>query len=347
MLDHNLKKSVTTNKVLFCFDASRFIGGGHAYRCLALAEALYELGWEILIASSSSVEKQFDQIYKFNFIEIDFQSNFSINNLINNIEYLDLVVIDHYQLDINFEIKFKDISKNILVIDDLANRHHFCNYLIDQTLGRKLSDYNHLVPINCKLLLGSSFCLLRKQFKCERNKIDFDDRCKKLKNVLISFGASDPYLLTEKILLCILNLEFDLNLNIVLGKYMNINNLYKLEQKFQNIKILKNISNMAKIMAKSDLSIGAAGVSSWERCVVGLPSLVVVTADNQDQIAKNLHNKGAIKNFGSYKNISLKDLCNEIASLKNNPEKLNMMSQSAFELCDGNGVNRVLKELNL
>ena len=185
-------------KVLFCFDASKFIGGGHAYRSLALAHALHDMGWEIFVASSSNVRKQFTQISKFNFVEIDFGSEFSANHLLQNIDFLDLLIIDHYQLDINFEIKFKNIAKNILVIDDLANRKHFCNYLIDQTIGRKFTDYNNLVPVHCKLLLGSSFCLLRKQFKHERKKVNFNKRCKKLKNVLISFGASDPHFLTEK-----------------------------------------------------------------------------------------------------------------------------------------------------
>ena len=95
-------------------------------------------------------------------------------------------------------------------------------------------------------------------------------------------------------------------MQIIIGNYISSNNIFKLETKYQNIQILKNVSNMAEIMAKSDLSIGAAGVSSWERCSVGLPSLVIVTADNQDLIAQNLHNKGAIKNFGSYKKAFIK-----------------------------------------
>lgn len=332
-------------KVLFCFDASKFIGGGHAYRCLALADALHDIGWEVFVASSLNVRKQFTQISKFNFIEIDFGSNYSKDHLLQSIDFLDLLIIDHYQLDISFELKFKNIAKNILVIDDLANRKHFCNYLIDQTIGRNFTDYNHLVPVNCKLLLGSSFCLLRKQFKYERKMVDFKQRCKKLKNVLISFGASDPHFLTEKILDHILHLNLGLKLQVITGNYINSNNIFKLETKYQNIQILKNVSNMAKIMAKSDLSIGAAGVSSWERCAVGLPSLVIVTADNQDLIAQNLHNKGAIKSFGSYKKLSLKDLGNELIYLKKNPKKLNVMSQYAYKLCDGDGVNRTLKEL--
>ena len=132
------KKIISVKKVLFCFDASKFIGGGHAYRSLALADALHDMGWEIFVASSSNVRKQFTQISKFNFVEIDFGSEFSANHLLQNIDFLDLLIIDHYQLDINFEIKFKNIAKNILVIDDLANRKHFCNYLIDQTIRRDL-----------------------------------------------------------------------------------------------------------------------------------------------------------------------------------------------------------------
>ena len=224
-----------------------------------------------------------------------------------------------------------------MVIDDLADRKHQCDILLDQTFGRQQGDYSALIPKDCQLLLGSQYALLRPEFSKwrlyslkRRSKPEF-------KQLLINMGGVDVNNVTENVLdeLKLCNLPNDIKITIVMGgsalhlesvKSKSIELPYKIEVK-------ADVGDMAEIMANTDIAIGAAGATTWERCCLGLPTIQIVIAKNQITIAKSLAEIGAIK------------LLKSIGSMPrviNNPTKWMLnVSKIARNVTDGLGVKRV------
>ena len=201
-----------------------------------------------------------------------------------NLNY-QFVVIDHYSLDQTWE-KIIKCARNpkILVIDDLCNRKHSCDLLIDYTLNRDEEEYKDLVPHKCELLLGAKYFFNDLSFLKEREKIFFkktNDLCKK---ILVNMGGADVNNFTLKILQQIESDNFfkSLSFSVLINEASKTYNDVKLiAKKNENIKIINFSDNISSIYANHDLCIGAAGVSSYERASLGLPTFLIQTAKNQ------------------------------------------------------------------
>lgn len=271
-------------------------------------------------------------------------------DLITTEEKYDVAVVDHYDLDQIYEVTLRQIASEIVVIDDLANRPHDCDLLIDQTYGRGERDYVALVPSSTRLLLGADYALLRDQFS-EQRATSLARRGEKngtINRVLVFMGGSDPDNVTLKVLealnddLLPKNLMVDLVLGAQAAERMKISDR---TSRNPNIKWYSDVRNMAELMAVADLAIGAGGTASWERCCLGVPSLVIEIADNQKLIASRLEQAGAIRNLGWHEDITPKDLVREIVYLVENKEINTKMSCQAAGICDGRGAQRVVKEI--
>ena len=181
-----------------------------------------------------------------------------------------------------------------MVIDDMADKHFYCHLLVNQNLGINKEAYIKKLPFNCKLLIGAEFTILRNEFVNLREQaLKKRSRTREIKNILISLGGVDPQNITLNILRKIGNKN--LNITVVLGyesPHINTIKKYCINRK---IKVLVGIKSMAKEMLKADISIGASGSTSWERCCLGLPTLLYIVADNQKEIACNLEKFGAAK----------------------------------------------------
>ena len=170
---------------VFCFEASAHIGAGHAVRCSVLINSLISFGWKCIIVTSKTTYEFVKLLNTFERIDPDI---FHANPFQH-----DLLVIDNYKLDFNYQNYFRAYAKKILVIDDLANRKHNCDILLDQTYNRDPKDYKNLVPAHCKILAGSDYALLRKEFILMRPKaIEKRRNSKGIRRILISMGGSDP-----------------------------------------------------------------------------------------------------------------------------------------------------------
>lgn len=269
-------------KAFFRFEASPQIGAGHAIRSCVIADALSEKGWDCKIVTSENTYEFIENLKHFERI--------SPEEFFINVPKHDLLVIDNYDLDFSYEAHFRSFASKILVIDDLANRKHECDILIDQTFGRDTKDYDNLVPRNCIVLTGTSYTLLRKQFTDLRAKaLKKRKRTKEIKKILISFGGGNQNSGIIEALQMIEKSNCKSDLDIVLG----------FQDKVQDdiISILKSMPNaykfhvnpvMAELIYEADLAIGAAGSSVWERSCLGLPQVVVEIADNQNEIASLL-----------------------------------------------------------
>ncbi|XXQ67632.1 UDP-2,4-diacetamido-2,4,6-trideoxy-beta-L-altropyranose hydrolase [Neisseriaceae bacterium B1] len=235
----------------------------------------------------------------------------------------------------------------LLVIDDLHDREHVADVLLDQNLGHTAADYVDLISENRRMLAGARYALLRDEFAAWRDKslarrMDFSG----LQNVLINLGGVDKDNITLKILKSLAeNFSGSLNVTAVMGATApHIATVREFAEHTPfTCQVLVNVQNMAQLMAQADWAIGAAGSTSWERCCVGLPTVMLVLADNQRTIAEQLQQVGAAVAFD----------VGEIGSEKwlaclhdfRQPENLQIMSANAAALCDGLGAVRVVNHI--
>lgn len=210
----------------------------------------------------------------------------------------DCLVMDHYGLDSRWERAIKPTAHSLMVIDDLADRPHDCHLLLDQNLGRTEHNYHGLVGPDTRLLVGPNYALLRPEFR-ELRAFSLQRRSHNLRieRLLISLGGVDRSNITGQVLetikTCIL--PPNLRITVVMGPHAPWLKQVRRQAEQMTIptEVLVGVDNMGQLMANSDLAIGAAGSTSWERCCLGLPTILLVIADNQKSIADSLRENGA------------------------------------------------------
>ena len=335
--------------VVFRADASEEIGGGHVMRCLALAAEFPESGWRVgfaVNAEALSVVPSLSETIADTLVVSE------TNEVIDLEERWPdgaaLLVVDHYGRGAAFEHKCRPWAGTIMAIDDLADRPHCVDVLVDQTYGREEPDYRPLTGQDCRLLLGAQFALLRPQFRAERGRalakraISAPPR-----RLLVSLGATDSTGITKLALQAVAEASPALTVDVVVGTCApHLSEILQMAASMTpSVSVYRSVGNMASLMADADLSIGACGSTSWERCCLGLPTLAVVTADNQRLIARNLAIAGAIEIVGDTVELSVDTLATRLAALRDDVSRRKAMAQAAASICDGNGVHRVVAEL--
>lgn len=348
-------------QVAFRVDASLQIGTGHVMRCLTLADALQVHG-----AKSTFICRQ----HEGNLIQQIKQRGHAVINLpidsrtnegneqdklahaawlggpwIHDAEQtreairgktFDWLVVDHYALDIRWEQALNSHYRKLMVIDDLADREHCCDLLLDQNLGRFAKAYEGLVQQNAITLIGPRYALLRPEFAEWRAYSLRRREYGQLQNLLITMGGVDIDNVTGQVLTALTksDLSQSIRINVVMGPHAPWLNQVKEQaaKMMQPTSVLAGVNNMAQLMADSDLCIGAAGSTSWERCCVGLPSIMLVLAPNQLKGALALQNLGASKVIEIHKQITKYMFTNEM---------LKKLSQAAAAVTDGLGGERV------
>jgi UDP-2,4-diacetamido-2,4,6-trideoxy-beta-L-altropyranose hydrolase len=233
-----------------------------------------------------------------------------------------------------------------MAIDDIANRRHDCDLLLDQNvLSGTDSGYLDLIPRHCRLLLGPHYAMLRPEFA--KARANLSQRDGDLKRIFVFFGGSDPTNETTKAIEGLLQLDRpNLIIDVVVGSANpHREQVCKLCESSPNLTYHCQVDNMAELMAKADVSIGAGGSASWERCCLSLPAIVTVLADNQEAIAASLANIGALCNLGRSSNLSPSDYSAAITGLTQ-PD-LRHMARMAGALVDGQGTQRLVAELTV
>ncbi|MBI4226428.1 UDP-2,4-diacetamido-2,4,6-trideoxy-beta-L-altropyranose hydrolase, partial [Candidatus Roizmanbacteria bacterium] len=313
-------------RFFFRVDASFLIGTGHVMRCLTLADALRKQGANCYFVCRAHIgnllnliQQRGYQTYSLPVLKDQSHHDKSLHEstlsthsswLGTDLEtdanqtltaigerYINWLIVDHYALDIRWEKKIRHMCCRLMVIDDLANRPHDCDLLLDQNLGRSASDYTNLVSPSCELLIGPQYALLRPEFSALRSYSINRRTNLEFKHLLITMGGIDKDNATNKVLNALRNciLPADLKITVVIGQYAPWLEEVKITAAKMpwSTEVLVNVQNMAKLMADSDLAIGAAGSTSWERNSLGLPTLIIALAENQKAIAKALNVAGA------------------------------------------------------
>jgi UDP-2,4-diacetamido-2,4,6-trideoxy-beta-L-altropyranose hydrolase len=259
----------------------------------------------------------------------------------------DWLVVDHYALDMHWETELHGLYGKLLVIDDLADRAHSCDLLLDQNLGRQASDYAHFVPMHCTVLAGPQYALLRPEFAALREYSLKRREAPVLKRLLITMGGVDQPNATGQVLeaLKASSLLEACHITVVMGSQAPW--LSQVREVAANMpwptEVRVDINDMAQVMAESDLAIGAAGGTSWERCCLGLPTLMVVLAENQWGGAQALQAVGAARLIGDAGSISMRltsGLSSALADCS-----LTEMTRDASSVTDGKGVMRVVQQM--
>jgi len=356
-------------KIAFRADASPRMASGHFMRCFALAGELKKSGVKIRFISQNlplHLRKMLDQQgFECESISIS-DTTEEINNLdhssrleisqaedarmtiraLADEESWDWIVVDHYSLDKKWEEMVRVCAKKILVIDDLADREHYCDVLLDQNYNPNLEfRYMSKVPKNCQLLLGPQYALLRDEFRVFH--INARPHAGKVGRVLVFFGGVDIDNFTSLAIQALASIKKNLIVDVVLGQQ----HPHKKDIKKSCIKYGFNLhiqtENMANLMRMADIAIGAGGSASWERCCLGLPAVLVAIAQNQVEIARSLDAIGGCLYLGEKNGVNLLNIKNAISGLLENPNQLMSISNIAFNLVDGMGTSRVVKKLGL
>ena len=260
----------------------------------------------------------------------------------------DWLIVDHYAIDARWHQKVRFFTKKIMVIDDLADRQLDCDLLLDQNLGAEDKSYNKcLLNKHAVTLLGAKFALLRPEFaKFRPEAIQRRRELIKPEKVLISLGGMDPDNVTGQVLNALQQLK-GLALTVVMGS--SAPHLSKIKHqcsKLSDANLIVDSSDMAYLMATHDICIGAAGSTSWERCCLGLPSIVFSTAQNQEKIV-NLQqlNQVAIK-LSIFDQQFNRTLLSVLDSLQNNCDFYKNIYKNAAKIADGKGAITVAKALS-
>lgn len=353
-------------RIAFRADASLQIGSGHIMRCLALADALRKLGCEISFICKQHESNLINKIHDLGYQVGQLSVNESecadkslvhaawlggtqkddVINTIGEIQSLnvDWMIVDHYAIDEYWHKKIRPHVKRILVIDDLGDRKHDCDVLLDQNLGATHEKYHGLVPNHCESLLGPKFALLRPEFAKWREKsLERRSNTTEPKNIFISLGGVDPLNITSEVINVVSDMPLLENsvLNVVVGSQcLNLDSIKVAASKSCNeVNVYVDTDQMAELMANADIAIGASGSSSWERCALGVPSIQFVVAENQKDIALNLEKSGAA--------IVVQHPCELESKLKIATLDLISMSKNSSIICDGFGANQVAKLLDV
>jgi UDP-2,4-diacetamido-2,4,6-trideoxy-beta-L-altropyranose hydrolase len=358
----------------FRVDASVAIGTGHVMRCLTLADALREQGGRCHFVTRAHAGHLGDLVLgRGHALHLLGAAAAGVDDdpapgpthagwlgttwqvdaaqTLHVLEQLrpDWLVVDHYALDADWEAAVGPAAGRLLVVDDLADRTHACDMLLDQNLGAGSARYAGRVPAACVLLEGPAFALLKPGFaRVRAGSLARRAGQARLEHLLVALGGVDADDLTGTLLGLLRRSELpDLRqVTVVLGPSARwIERVRALARQLPwPTDVLVGTDDMPGIMARSDLSIGAAGVTGWERCCVGLPALVVVLADNQRRSAHGLRDAGAALILAEDGPLP-ESLRGMLGRLQGEPGALEAMAQCAAAVCDGEGVRRVLEAM--
>ena len=352
--------------IVFRVDAASHIGTGHLQRCLTLAKELQTLGY-VTIFVMIPFDDTFISLVKRQNIEVLLMTNTNLDNvcihdssqwlgksqLEDAEEYLSLLdtievfccIVDHYSIDTVWETIVRTKVKKIMVIDDLANRLHDCDLLLDQNYWNNyLSRYDNHVNTSCIKLLGPQYCMLRDEFRELRNKASIISSS--LPKVLINFGGVGDYNLLTKFSRVLPYFIEKYNFIMITGR-LSYQDFLCLKSTINSSKIIimENTENMAKLMSESSYAFGACGSTVWERFCLGLNSSLVEVAANQHELLQFLSDESLVHFLGDSISITEDDIYKSLNRLRlelpeNAARKLKIIS-----LVDGDGVKRVAQKI--
>jgi len=348
-------------------DSSVTIGTGHIMRCLALAKAVRLQGMTVHFVCREHSGAALDLIEVAGFAlhrlpilgkeplpagyegwlgETWQQDAARTARVIRDgVGETDWLVVDHYGIDERWERAMRSVAHRIFVIDDMVDRRHDCDLLLNQNLPSEKTSYQGLVPPYATVLLGPNYALLRDEFRQARTQVSV--RTGVVRRVVVFFGGSDPTNETEKAIEALRRLNPPgIEVDVIVGASNPMKErIAALCADLPYMHFHCQVDDMARILAEADLALGAAGVASWERLALGVPSLVTAVADNQIENMRQLDGLGVAVGLGVSRDVTEERLSLAIGNLLSSPAIVSAMSEKALGLVDGEGASRVVDRL--
>jgi UDP-2,4-diacetamido-2,4,6-trideoxy-beta-L-altropyranose hydrolase len=338
-------------------DASSQIGTGHVMRCLTIAEALRQYSVRVIFICRSLLgdwisilqDRGFETIA----LETDDESwnddrdaHLTVEQLKDQQLFPDWMIIDHYQIGQDWQKTVRPAVKKIMVMDDLADRSHDCDLLLDQNLyPNYASRYANRVPRSCQCLLGPHYLILRDEFRsiaCPAQKsLPSQETARK---ILLTFGGSDPFSLTERVLNSLSSQDQNIEVRVLLGtSFLRQDSLEELIKTLPfSVEILTRITEMTTQFQWADCAISAGGLTTYELAYVGLPALIIAVVDAQAEVAAEMAHLRIHQYAGHANELSETQLMAQVENFLNNFSRLK--PQPKIQI-DADGLDRVLTHI--
>lgn len=354
--------------VTFRVDVASHIGTGHLQRCLTLAAQLkkrfircvffvrqYDVNLLNIIDDNdfeyitigSSVSKSFSDKHS-EWLGVSQEEDARDFLKSASTFRIDLLVIDHYSIDYVWEGYIKNkLSIPIVVIDDLANRNHLSDILIDQNYWPNINvRYNGLLPEHAQKLLGPKYALLKPMYQEMRQSITDQSQEIGLNSILVNFGGVGNFSLWQTVIPALLQCP-KYNFHIITGKLPaeHYAILYDLVKEASHVKMQETTDKMPKLMNASIYCLGACGSTVWERFCLGLNSALIDIAENQKELVKYLDDQEMIDYLGSSKTVTTNSIVNFITNLKLDSEPYVNRRNRIQSLVDGLGSKRIANHI--
>ena len=354
-------------RIAFRVDATIQIGSGHFMRSLTLADELKKQGSQVSFVSRNLPAHLKDMLVtkgiKYTALNVDHARESSddlthsswletsqpqdaqatIQSLSDHL--WDWVVVDHYALDERWEKIVRESTKKLMVIDDLADRIHDCDLLLDQNFYSDMQTrYSGKVPVHCQLMIGPRYALLRKEFRKLRERIK--PRVGEVKKILVFFGGVDADNYTSQAIDALVAMKSARYVDVVIGAQHPYREQIQEACMTHGYVCHVQTTHMAELMAEADLAIGAGGTAMWERCCLGLPTISLCVAENQRKQIADAAEAGLL-----YAPTNGQSLVNTIHHHTNvlleNPALLKLISNTERKTVDGHGVTRVVNAMEI
>lgn len=356
-------------KIAFRVDSSAEMGIGHLMRCLTLADTLRargaacqfvtrdlpghlgalipERGFAVSLLEAPTGPTPSGPPDHAAWAGVTWQQDLADTRAAIN--RADLLIVDHYAFDARWQTGLADRVGRIMVIDDLADRPHAAALLLDQNLGREAKDYDGLVPDDCRILTGPRFALLRPEFAAQRQRSLTRRQTPQLAHLMVTMGGTDAIDATSQVLRALKDADLPegLRISVVMGSRAPA--LERVRALAADMpwptEVLVDVRDMAALMTDADLAIGAGGSTTWERCCLGLPSIIVETAANQAGAVAAMEDTGAALGTGPLSAPGFRERL--IAALERlfYPDVNARLSRASADLCAGNGTAHVAQFL--
>ena len=355
-------------KFSFRVDASDQIGTGHFMRCLTLADALKQPGVQIRFISrhlpeylndilttkghefallkSAKNDAEMDELAHSLWLGVSQSEDATDSIQTLSDEIWDWLIVDHYALDARWESALRRTAKQIMVIDDIADRQHDCDLLLDQNLYADMQTrYTGKVPTHCQLLLGPRYALLRDEFRELHEHVK--PRNGSVKCVLVFFGGVDADNYTGRAIEALSEADLSgLHVDVVIGsQHPCREQIIEICAQHEFICHIQT-DKMAELMAAADMAIGAGGSVTWERCCLGLPTLAICTADNQQKQVSDAAREGLLYAPEIHGDTN-QTIYRHTRALIENSCLRQLISRNSMQIVNGRGVLRVIASLRM
>lgn len=348
-------------KIAIRTDASIHIGTGHVARCQTLADALRARGADVTFYCrhlTDGMQARLNETgHRVERLEgggapdelphatwLGGSQDIDASQLLEQLaeESPDWLVVNHYALDARWERRFRHRVGRILVIDDLADRDHDCDLLLDQNLWPdNATRYDQRLLSPTRRLLGPRYSLLRPEFASTPRR----ERHGPIHRILVFFGGVDAHNQTGRVLSLLPRaLPENILVNVVIGGAHPRRESIVSQCSDSGYTLHIQTDRMATLIASADLCIGTGGTALWERCCGGLPTLAWPTAFNQRAQLECAAAAGLLHApEGAAQDDEL--FVRHLTALYESPQWRTSLSRSGLAMVDGRGAQRVCREM--